>query len=309
MSSDHVKAGLMTTGFMASGNQTKVTFYNFTATNGSSSVLPELIPAEGVAADQSVIELTTGDTVSLNASVTPQNATYKDVVWSITEGADAVEIVNDVKSDTIVLKGVREGNAVVRLSLQDNPDIYADCELHVQSPALASLTVTPPSRTEYKLGEDLDLHGLAVVANYVNGTSAEVDPGDCEITGFDSLTPGEQTVAVAYTENGITKTGEFTVTVLNEKALTGILVTPPAKTEYEECEPFDRTGMVVKAQFSDGTEEEVSEYVLSDVNTMTAGTKEVTVTYEDKAAAFTITVKERILSGIEIIVPDKTDTW
>ncbi|POP33880.1 hypothetical protein C3B58_05410 [Lactonifactor longoviformis] len=307
MSSDHVKAGLMTTGFMASGNQTKVTFHSFTAANGSSSALPELVPAEGVAADQDAIELTTGDTVSLNASVTPQNATYKDVVWSITEGADAVEIVNDVKSDTIVLKGVREGDAVVRLSLQDNPDIYADCELHVQSPALDSLTVTPPSKTEYKLGEDLDFHDLAVKANYVNGTSAAVEPSDCEITGFDSLAPGEQTVAVSYTENGITKTGEFTVTVLNEKALTGILVTPPAKTEYEECEPFDRTGMAVKAQFSDGSEEEVSEYVLSDVNTMTAGTKEVTVTYEDKAAAFTITVKEKKLTGIEIIVPDKTD--
>jgi glucan-binding YG repeat protein len=181
----------------------------------------------------------------------------------------------------------------------------------VEDKELEGLSITPPTKTEYEIGEELDLEGLAVTANYSDGSQQELAAGSYTVEGFDSETPGQKTVTVSYTEGDVTKTAEFTVTVKEkedpDKTLTGITVTPPEKTQYEIGEPFDSTGLKVMAQYSDSTEAEVTDYTVSEVDTCKAGEQKVTVTYKEQTAEFTILVKERVLTGIEVIVPDKTD--
>ena len=77
-------------------------------------------------------------------------------------------------------------------------------------PALASIAITTaPTKTEYKKGESLDLTGLVVTATYADQTTETVAVTAENVTGYDSVAVGEQTLTV--TVDG--KTATFTVTV------------------------------------------------------------------------------------------------
>ncbi|MCL2477690.1 GLUG motif-containing protein [Candidatus Bathycorpusculum sp.] len=80
---------------------------------------------------------------------------------------------------------------------------------------LESISITSmPSKIVYVEGEVLDLSGMIVTATYSNGdtrpvTSYTTNPVDGAV--LDSV--GMQTVTISYTENGETKTADFTVMV------------------------------------------------------------------------------------------------
>ena len=73
---------------------------------------------------------------------------------------------------------------------------------------LESITVTAPTKTEYTVGDELDLAGMKVVAKYSDDTEKEITEG-YEVSGYDKAKTGEQTVTVTYEG----KTATFKVTV------------------------------------------------------------------------------------------------
>ena len=81
---------------------------------------------------------------------------------------------------------------------------------------LSSIAITQnPSKTTYYKGDILSLDGLKVTATFTSGTTEEVtslctsDPA----SGYVFSSFGSVSVVISYTENGITKTTSFTVTV------------------------------------------------------------------------------------------------
>lgn len=78
---------------------------------------------------------------------------------------------------------------------------------------LASIAVTPPTKTEYNVGESLDKAGMVVTATYNDESTKDVT-ADATLSGFDSSAAGEVTVTVSYTEGDVTKTATFTVTIV-----------------------------------------------------------------------------------------------
>ena len=76
---------------------------------------------------------------------------------------------------------------------------------------LESITVTAPTKTEYTVGEELNLAGMKVVAKYSDDTEKEITEG-YEVSGYDKAKTGEQTVTVTYEG----KTATFKVTVKEE---------------------------------------------------------------------------------------------
>ncbi len=68
-----------------------------------------------------------------------------------------------------------------------------------------------PAKLTYTVGEELDITGLAITANYSDGTSEAA--ASYTIDGFDSTTEGTKTITVSYTEGSVTKTCTFDVTV------------------------------------------------------------------------------------------------
>ncbi len=77
------------------------------------------------------------------------------------------------------------------------------------------------------------------------------------------------------------------------------ITTSPAKKDYRTIDTsLDLTGMVVTATMSDNTTKTVTGYTTSTPDFTTAGDKTVTVTYDGKTAAFTITVKVKPDGGV-----------
>lgn len=101
---------------------------------------------------------------------------------------------------------------------------------------------------------------------------------------------------------------EFSVstnTPIVTKNLSSISVTKPSKTEYTVGESFNSNGLVVKAIYSDGTSETLSNssYTVSGFNSSSEGTKTVTISATiggvTKTASFNITVKSNSGTGTD----------
>ena len=112
----------------------------------------------------------------------------------------------------------KAGKATVTVSYtEDGVTKTAAFEVTVkEKPAevtLESITVTAPTKTEYAIGDELDLVGVVVTAKYSDGTEKVLAAEDYVVSAFDSSTAGEKQVTVSYTEDGVTKTAAFTVTV------------------------------------------------------------------------------------------------
>jgi len=82
-----------------------------------------------------------------------------------------------------------------------------------KDPVLESIMVTPPLKTEYLEGENLDLTGLYVSANYEEGDSFRVSGYTISPDTETPLMQGMERVIVSYTDGGITKTDTFAITV------------------------------------------------------------------------------------------------
>ena len=79
---------------------------------------------------------------------------------------------------------------------------------------LVSITVTPPARTVYSVGDPFEEAGMTVIAHYNNGTTRTVEGTITTDTTELTRSAGiNKPVEVSYTENGIEKTAAFNVDV------------------------------------------------------------------------------------------------
>lgn len=141
---------------------------------------------------------------------------------------------------------------------------------------LASIAVvTPPERILYKAGDRFDPAGMVVRATYSNGATLIV--GGYTVSP-QVMTAGTTSVTITYTEGGESRTATQDVTVI---ALTSIkITTPPNKTDYRPGETFNPAGMVVQAEYSDGSTANITGYTFSP-ETLELGTELVTITYAE----------------------------
>ncbi|MBP1745085.1 MAG: hypothetical protein H6Q58_2063 [Firmicutes bacterium] len=171
---------------------------------------------------------------------------------------------------------------------------------NLSAKVLTGITVTPPAKKEYVLGQNLDLSGLAATGTYSDGTTAPVPLTSADLSGFNSYNAGSQTITV--TVDG--KTDTFNVNVA-EKTLAGIkVVKQPAKTEYAEGLSIDLTGMEVVGTYSDGTSSPVTvtKDNISGFDSSKIGNQTVTATVDGKTASFAVNIIPivNVLSGSNI---------
>lgn len=77
--------------------------------------------------------------------------------------------------------------------------------------SLTGITLIPPQKVDYAIGEELDINGLKVYKCYSNGEIEETT--EYSVEGFDSQTPGTQTISVTVGE----VSSIFTVVVHKEE--------------------------------------------------------------------------------------------
>ena len=72
----------------------------------------------------------------------------------------------------------------------------------------------------------------------------------------------------------------------------------PDKIKYKEGEIFDKSGMIVKAIYSDKSESNIDDYIIDKINPLTIYDSKVSISYKNKTVSFNITIIND--EGIEI---------
>ena len=90
---------------------------------------PVVVKADKITLDKGELVLwATNQTESIKATVTPENAEDKDVVW---KSLDTSIVTVDQKGN---VTAVTDGTTFVKCSLKSNPKVFASCEVTVQVP-------------------------------------------------------------------------------------------------------------------------------------------------------------------------------
>ena len=109
---------------------------------------------------------------------------------------------------------------------------YITINKTAEAAVLENLEVTAPTVLEYEQGEDLNTDGMVVRALYSDGSGKVLTADQYTLSGFSSDTAGTKTVTVSYTENEITKTASFDITIKEEPVVI----------------PTDKTGLAAKLE-------------------------------------------------------------
>ncbi|MCI9038768.1 MAG: hypothetical protein HFJ29_02635 [Clostridia bacterium] len=159
---------------------------------------------------------------------------------------------------------------------------------------VSSVTLKTTPKTDYLYGEPLDISGGELEITRPSGNVTIPVTMDMITSTFDPQNIAEQTVTIEY--------GGFTVEYqVNVKDyMTGIILTPPTKTEYEYGEALDLTGGTVQKVMASGAA--TTPVDLSDTTQVTLGTYDptqegaqtITVEYEGEQASFAVTVVDNV---------------
>ena len=199
--------------------------------------------------------------------------------------------------------------------VKDNKTYQTDFELDVHY--LESIYVKQaPTKDDYFVGETLDLSGMKVYATYSDTQDVDVT-ANCTYnpaSGTTLSTEGTQTINISYTESGVTKECQETVSV-QKVMLEELIVVPPSKTVYEKGETLDYSGVSVTAKYNNGTQADVTgSCVFNPANGATAATSmsSCTVSYTEDGTtlsdSFELEVYE--FTGIDVTTePTNTSYW
>lgn len=189
------------------------------------------------------------------------------------------------------------GEVEVTVISTETPETTTSFYVTVKDADLKELEIRQlPVKTLYFIGDELDLAGISVYANYDDNTSVRLMPEEYVVTGFNSEAPGENLLTITHKEI----TEDFIVNV-KVKELTAIEVINYPKTTYFIDEELDFTELEISKVF-DNEDREVlatSEYSVDSsafINTV-AETYPIVVTPNDTSITsiiFNVTVRENV---------------
>ena len=172
------------------------------------------------------------------------------------------------------------------------------------------IEVIAPTKTDYKYGENLNLSGGSVKIYMEDGTIKNVPLTSQMVTGYSKTTPGQQMLKVTYTSDDDKKyEGYFKVTV-GEDYIKDTKFVAPTKKEYRIGDTIDLTGGSITEVYASeklGNKYDLTNSMISGFDSTTPGTKQITVTFNNKTYQYSVTVKDRTL-GISIkTLPNKLE--
>ena len=266
------------------------------------TVNAKVIPATGIALDKTTAELTEGETLTLTATVTPEDATDKTVTWTSSD-----ETVATVKNG--VVTALKAGKATITAK---SGEVSATCEITVNAKVIPATNITLDKTTaELTEGEILTL----------TATVTPEDATDKTVT----WTSSDETVAKVV--NGVVsalKTGKATITAKSGEVSATCEITVNAKVipatgialdktiaELTEGETLTLTATVTPEDATDKTvvwtssDETVATVANGVVTALKAGKATITAKVGDVSATCEITVNAKVIPATGIAL-DKT---
>ncbi len=229
-------------------------------------------------------------------------------------GDTYVVSVNGEDSEPQVLESLFSDEIFAGVFVARDAEVtFSDAEIKVDNRKVESLVVDPTNmKTDYLIGETLDLNGLVVIAEFSDGSTEVVSDKDYIVTGFDSSVVGPNRIAINY--NGVSAAIDLEIHALTVTDLT--IKYYPAKIDYYKGDLFDPQGLIVVATYNDGYKTaELSDgqysfsfeegYVFEE-----AGDFPITITSTetpDQTIDFNVNVKDADITALEIRdLPTKT---
>lgn len=131
-----------------------------------------------------------------------------------------------------------------------------------EDPYVTALTIlTPPTVTEYKVGQVFDYTGMTLSATWSHGETEELSPTECKRTPTGPLEAG--VTAIVFTYEGATASQPITVI---DRNLTAVRFDSSAIADKQLLGALDLTAVTVTAVYDDGSAEPVgsSQYVMTE---------------------------------------------
>ncbi len=167
---------------------------------------------------------------------------------------------------------------------------------------IKEISIYSMPKTEYTLGESLDLTDARLLIKYDGGKESIVDVTPDMLSGFDSTLLGKQYIKIYYANH----TASFSVNVSRAEESGHELVTLDAKLNYVEGQLLDTTNIYMIVNFVDGTYEriDVTPDMCFGFNSNRIGSQTITVECvldgTVYSSTFAVGVTERELVGIEV---------
>ena len=189
----------------------------------------------------------------------------------------------------------------------DDTNNYKEVEVDIKvlveevtppTPTVTAISVNSTShKTEYKVGEDLDVTNLTIEVTKSDGSKETVNVDKSMVTGFDSSAANpSQELTIIYEG----KTATYTIKIEEEApptpTVTAIKVNSTNhKTDYKVGEELDVTNLTIEVTKSDGSKETVNveSFMVTGFNSSVANpNQELTITYEGKTTTYAIKIEE-----------------
>ena len=173
---------------------------------------------------------------------------------------------------------------------------------------VATLTVIPstftnlaiktmPVKTDYFEGQDFSSIGLTLEASYTNGTKVAID--NYTIERGTNLSAGQYSVTAVWGEYSV----EVPITVISTSAIGLKIVALPSRTNYVETQNFDPAGLVVAAEYNNGSKETITDYTISGGTRLKPGTQRITVSARGFTTSFNVNVTPMQVIKLEVLTP------
>jgi hypothetical protein len=227
---------------------------------------------------------------------------------------NTTEVFDDSQVTISGFNGSQDGVQVIKVSLNGKIDTYEVTVL--PQPVLKEIAITKlPDKTTYGDTDEFDSTGLIVTGLYSDGTNAVIALDSLEISGFNNLQPGVQSILVS--SNGVI--GSFDVTVFAPTVLVDIeipesppkvLYIPEEKTQYVDGDQLAENldllfsdiinGLVVIGNYSDGSSkiEVIEPTNITGLNPDKSGVQTLRVAVGESAATFEVEIVK--LEKIEV---------
>lgn len=242
---------------------------------------------------------------AIQVAYTPAKTTYYvddafDALGLVVNGTFSSGEAKALEPSEYVLTGFDSstaGEKTVTVTLKADAAKTAEFKVTVKASQLQNLEITrKPAKTQYYIGDKLDLAGMVISAQY-SDTKQRLQPGEYAVDekSFNTATPGQKTVSIAFK-------GKTAQVLLNVKAREAVRieVTKLPKTTYYTGEAFDAAGIEVSRVYDNGDREvfAATGYTLDSAGFSSAAPGTCTIGIAPKEAglaaiAFPVTIREK----------------
>ena len=158
---------------------------------------------------------------------------------------------------------------------------------------------TTPTKVSYNVNETLDVTDGEIKVTRATGTPEIIPMTNQMVTNFDSTKENTALkLNVEYTENGVTKTTDYTVSV--KDSVKKITLNTIPKTDYKYNDEIDVSTGVITVESGSGTKDiQVTESMITGYDKTQLGEQEITITYGGQIVTYKVTVKDYV-TGITV---------